>query len=42
MISLIQAGINIFGFSVDPALFAFALIFIIFGTLNYLDFKRLD
>jgi hypothetical protein len=42
MISFIQAGINVLGFSVDPALFAFALVFIIFGTLNYLDFKRFD
>ncbi len=42
MFSLVQAGISILGFSVDPALFAFALIFIVFGGLNYLDYKRFD
>ncbi|RKQ71243.1 hypothetical protein DES40_0556 [Litorimonas taeanensis] len=42
MFSLIQSGISIFGFPVDPALFAFAVVFIIFGALNFIDFKRLD
>lgn len=43
MFSLIQSSISIFGlFSVDPALFAFGVVFIIFGALNFLDYKRLD
>jgi hypothetical protein len=42
MFSFVQAGIKVFGFSVDPALFAFALVTIIFGTLNFLDYKRFD
>ncbi|CAM3864705.1 hypothetical protein [Litorimonas haliclonae] len=43
MISLIQSGISIFGlFTLNPALFAFALVFIIFGGLNFLDYKRFD
>ena len=42
MFSFIQAGISIFGFSVDPALFCFGLIAVIFGGLNILEFKRFD
>jgi len=43
MFSLIQSSISVFGlFSVDPALFAFGLTFIIFAGLNYLDYKRFD
>jgi len=42
MFSLIQAGISIFGKSVDPALFCFGLIAVIFGGLNILEFKRFD
>lgn len=42
MFSVIQAGINVLGVSVDPALFAFILVFVLFGLLNYLDFKRFD
>lgn len=42
MFSLIQAGISVFGLSVDPALFAFGLVTLLFGGLNYLDFKRFD
>lgn len=42
MIALIQSGISIFGFSVDPALFCFGLIALIFGGLNIIEFKRFD
>ena len=39
----IFAGISIFGlFTMDPALFAFALIIIAFGGLNFLDYRRFD
>jgi len=38
-----QGGISIFGlFSINPALFAFLLVFIIFGGLNILEYKRFD
>jgi len=40
MINLILAGNSIFG--LNPALFAFLLVAIIFGGLNFLDFKRFD
>lgn len=41
--TLAQAGISIFGlFNMDPALFAFALVAIVFGGLNILEFKRFD
>lgn len=40
--TLIQSGISIFGLSVDPALFAFGLIILVFGGLNILEFKRFD
>jgi hypothetical protein len=42
MFSLIQAGISIFGITVDPALFCFGLIALAFGGLNILEFKRFD
>ena len=43
MFALIQSGgISVFGFAIDPALFAFGLIAIIFGGLNILEFKRFD
>ena len=36
-------GISIFGlFSMNPAMFCFVLIAIIFGGLNILEFKRFD
>ncbi len=39
--NLIQSGINVFGlFNMDPALVCFALIAIIFGGLNLLEYKR--
>jgi hypothetical protein len=39
----IFAGISIFGlFTMDPALFAFALVIIVFGGLNFLDYHRFD
>ena len=40
--TLVQAGISIFGLHIDPALFAFALVTILFGGLNLLEFKRFD
>lgn len=43
MLSTIQAGISIFGlFTMDPALFAFALVAILFGVLNIIEYKRFD
>lgn len=44
MLNLIfSGGISIFGlFSMDPALFTFALIALLFGGLNILEFKRFD
>ena len=41
--TLVQAGISIFGlFHMDPALFAFGLVIIVFGGLNLLEYKRFD
>ncbi len=41
--TLVQSGISVFGlFNMDPALFAFSLIIIVFGGLNLLEFKRFD
>jgi len=38
-----SGGISIFGlFSMNPALFAFLLIIVVFGGLNILEFKRFD
>lgn len=42
MFSSIQAGVNILGLSVDPALLAFGLAFGLFGLLNILEYKRFD
>ncbi len=43
MAGLIQSGINVFGLiHMDPALFTFLLIAILFGGLNLLEFKRFD
>jgi len=43
MIAIIQSGISIFGlFDMDPALFAFGLVALLFGGLNFLEFKRFD
>ena len=44
MLSVIlsSGGINVFGLSINPALFAFLLVAVLFGGLNYLDFKRFD
>ena len=43
MISLILAGgISVFGFAVDPAMFCFGLIALVFGGLNILEYKRFD
>jgi len=40
---IFSGGISVFGlFSMDPALFTFALIAILFGGLNILEFKRFD
>jgi len=38
-----QGGISLFGLvSINPALFAFLLVTIVFGALNILEFKRFD
>ncbi|MDA8888716.1 hypothetical protein OAP52_03765 [Hellea sp.] len=42
MLAIIQSGISVFGISIDPALFCFGLIALIFGGLNILEFKRFD
>ena len=43
MTALIQAGVSVFGlFTMDPALLAFAIVFILFGALNLIDYKRID
>jgi len=42
MIALIQSGFSVFGFPIDPALFTFGLIALIFGGLNILEYKRFD
>ncbi|MEM9600051.1 MAG: hypothetical protein AAF926_03425 [Pseudomonadota bacterium] len=43
MANLIQAGVSIFGlFTMDPALLAFLLIFVVFAVLNLIDKKRID
>ncbi len=43
MLSTIFAGISIFGlFTMDPALFAFGLVAVLFGALNILEYKRFD
>lgn len=43
MVNLIQAGISVFGlFTIDPALLAFLMVFVIFATLNFIDKKRID
>lgn len=43
MLSIIQSGISVFGlFTMNPAMFAFGLIILVFGGLNILEFKRFD
>ncbi|MGB0907571.1 MAG: hypothetical protein ACPGVT_08760 [Maricaulaceae bacterium] len=40
---IIQSGISVFGlFTMDPALFSFALAFLLFGGLNFIEYKRFD
>jgi len=39
---IFSGGISIFGFSVDPAMFCFGLIALVFGGLNILEYKRFD
>ncbi len=39
---ILSGGISVFGFAIDPALFCFGLIAVIFGGLNILEFKRFD
>lgn len=40
---ILSGGISIFGlFSMDPAIFCFLLVAILFGGLNILEFKRFD
>jgi hypothetical protein len=43
MSTIIFAGINVFGLiTMDPAMFTFLLIAIVFGGLNLFEFKRFD
>ena len=44
MLSVIASsgGISVLGLSINPALFAFLLVAILFGGLNFLDLKRFD
>ena len=42
MLALIQSGFSVLGFAIDPALFTFGLLALIFGGLNILEFKRFD
>ncbi len=37
-----SGGINVLGMPINPALFAFILVAVLFGGLNFLDFKRFD
>ena len=37
-----QAGVSIFGLPINPALFAFILVTVLFGGLNILEYKRFD
>ena len=39
---ILSGGMNVFGFSVDPALFCFGLIALVFGGLNIFEYKRFD
>jgi hypothetical protein len=40
---IFSGGISIFGlFSMNPAMFVFLLIAVLFGGLNILEFKRFD
>ena len=40
---ILAGGISVFGlFNMDPAMFTFALIALLFGGLNILEFKRFD
>ena len=38
----VLAGISIFGFSINPAIFAFLLVIGGWGLLNILEFRRFD
>ena len=42
MLNLIQSGVSILGFTIDPALLAFIMLFSAFAVLNYIDKKRID
>jgi hypothetical protein len=43
MVNLIQAGVSVFGlFTIDPALLAFLMVFVVFATLNFIEKKRID
>lgn len=39
---ILSGGITILGLSINPALFAFLLIAVVFGGLNIFEFKRFD
>ena len=40
--SLILAGIEVFGISINPAIFAFLLVIGGWGLLNFLEYRRFD
>ncbi len=43
MSAIIYSGISIFGLiSLDPAIFCFLMVAILFGGLNFLEYKRFD
>lgn len=43
MFGIIASGsFSVLGMPINPALFAFLLVAILFGGLNFLDFKRFD
>jgi len=39
---ILSGGISVFGLPVDPALFCFGLVAVVFGGLNILEFGRFD
>lgn len=38
----LQAGISIFGIAINPAILAFLMVFILFGVMNFIEYKRFD
>jgi len=40
---ILSGGLSVFGlFSMNPALFAFLVIILLFGGMNLLEYKRFD